>query len=58
MSLFEITTANNQYHFPEHFRCNLKFYESKNFFALIPLSITFLNPKILAFLFSAKNSLT
>ena len=34
------------------FRCNLTFYESKNF--LIPLSITFLNPEILGLLFCEK----
>ena len=45
-----------QYHFPENFRCNLAHYEKENF--LIPLSITFLNPKILGFLFPTKNSLT
>ena len=37
------------------FRCNLTFNEGENF--LIPLSITFLNPKNLGLLF-AKNSLT
>ena len=41
--------------FPENFRCNLGHYESEKFFN--PLSITFLNPKILGFLFPKKNSL-
>ena len=44
--------------FPINFRCNLTFNESKKFFILIPLSIAFLNPKILGFLFTTKNSLT
>ena len=41
-----------QYYFPDNLRCNL----NENF--LIPLSITFLNPKILGLLFPNKNSLT
>ena len=45
-----------QYYFRENFRCNLAVYESEIF--LIPLSITFLNPTILGFLFPTKNSLT
>ena len=45
-----------QYYFPENFRCNLAHYEKEMF--LIPLSITFLNQKILGFLFPMKNSLT
>ena len=42
--------------FSEHFRCHLTYYEIENFF-LIPFSITFLNPKILGFLFCTNNSL-
>ena len=44
--------------FPEHFRCNLTYYEGSERIFLFPLSITFLNPTILGFLFSTKNSLT
>ena len=37
--------------FPKiYFTCNLTHFEGENF--LIPLSITFLNPKILGYLFS------
>ena len=42
--------------FPKNFRCNLTYYDSETF--LIPLSIAFLNPKMLGFLFSTKNSVT
>ena len=45
LTLFEITTA-------------LVRITNESQFLLIPLSITFLNPKILGFLFSTKNSLT
>ena len=44
--------------FPINFRCNLTFHESEKFLILIPLSIAFLNRKILGFLFTTKNSLT
>ena len=46
-----------QFYFPENFRCDLAYYEGGIFF-LIPLSITFFNPKIFGFLFCTKNSLT
>ena len=52
LSLFEITRASLLPYFPEMFRCNLTFNESENF--LIPLSITFLNPKNLGLLFCEK----
>ena len=42
-----------QYYFPDAI---LRITKKKTF--LIPLSITFLNPKILGFFFPAKNSLT
>ena len=44
--------------FPENVRCNLTYHEGENLIFLIPLSITFLNPRILGFLFWTKNSLT
>ena len=42
-----------QYYFSENFRCNLTFYETGRIF-VIPLSITFKNPKILGFFFYKK----
>ena len=45
-----------RYYFPEHFRCNLTYKEGSERIFLFPLSITFLNPTILGFLFSTKKS--
>ena len=45
-----------QYYFPEMFRCNLMYYKSKNF---SDSSLHYiLNPKLLGFLFTTKNSQT
>ena len=46
-----------QYYLPENFRGNLRHYEIKVRIFLISLSIIFLNPNILGFLFSTKNNL-
>ena len=46
-----------EHYFPENFRCNLTYHESENFLDS-PLSITFLNPKILVSLFCTKKTLT
>ena len=54
--LGELECFRNYNYFPENFRCNLAHYEKEN--CLIPLSIAFLNPKIIGFLFLRKNSLT
>ena len=54
LSLFEIT-RDSVYHFPENFRCNLKFYESENFSDSSFHRI--FESENLGFPFSAKNSL-